>query len=142
GQPVCRRAAEPVSGASRLEGRARGRRGEAADRLKATDPGCSSGARRRHLRARRRRTAEVNAEKMSPIARESPAYWEASGSAINVGMRLAPVVYCLVALAGCMSSAPIGPTTPVDLQIKVAAGRTTEVPEAAIRLHFQGVMGD
>ena len=79
---------------------------------------------------------------MSLIARESPAYWEASGSAINVGMRLAPVVYCLVALAGCMSSAPIGPTTPVDLQIKVAAGRTTDVPEAAIRLHFQGVMGD
>src|SRR5262249_18176741 len=54
---------------------------------------------------------------------------------------LAPLVL-LLTLSACASDSPTAPTGPVNVQLTLAPGQTTDVPGAAIRLRFVGVMGD
>lgn len=57
-------------------------------------------------------------------------------------MRLFTALCCIAVLAGCGSNVPGGPTGPVDTQVTLGPGQTANVPDAAIRLHFQQVVND
>ena len=58
-------------------------------------------------------------------------------------MRLAALVVGLTAaLAACTSSMPTSPSTPLNLQLTLAAGETAAVQGTSTRLRFLSVSGD
>ena len=56
-------------------------------------------------------------------------------------MRLATVLICLLAVAGCDES-PTGPTVSLDARFTLAPGETASVSGRGVRLRFEGVTGD
>jgi len=59
--------------------------------------------------------------------------------------RLCPLAIALAGIlliAGCTSTSSTTPTGPVDARIVLAPGEMAEVPHAAMRIHFQGVLSD
>ena len=56
-------------------------------------------------------------------------------------MRLATVLFCLLAVTGCDES-PTGPTVSLDARFTLAPGETASVTGPGVRLRFEGVTGD
>ena len=56
-------------------------------------------------------------------------------------MRLATVVFCLLAATACDES-PTGPTVTVDTRFTLAPGETASVQGRGVKLRFEGVTGD
>ena len=56
-------------------------------------------------------------------------------------MRLATVLFCLLAVTGCDES-PTGPTVSLDARFTLAPGETASVTGRGVRLRFEGVTGD
>jgi hypothetical protein len=57
-------------------------------------------------------------------------------------MRFLAVLLCSASMAACSSDAPNAPTGPVNVQVVLAPGQTSEVSNTGLRLRFQGVSGD
>ena len=57
-------------------------------------------------------------------------------------MRFLAVLVCAATMAACTKDAPNSPTGPVNVQLVLAPGDTSEVSTTGLRLRFQGVSGD
>ena len=56
-------------------------------------------------------------------------------------MRFVAVLLCAVSFAAC-TNAPSAPAGPLNVQLILAPGQTSEVSNTGLRLRFQGVFGD
>jgi len=57
-------------------------------------------------------------------------------------MRLATLVFCLLAATACDESSPTGPTVSLDARFTLAPGETASVQGRGVTLRFEGVTGD
>ena len=64
------------------------------------------------------------------------------GSATLNRMRIATLIVCLAALAGCDEKTPTGPTVPLDQRVTLARGETGVLEGSTVRVQFVAVTSD
>ena len=57
-------------------------------------------------------------------------------------MRLATLVFCLLAATACDESSPTGPTVSLDARFTLSPGETASVQGRRVKLRFEEVTGD
>jgi len=57
-------------------------------------------------------------------------------------MRLAALVFCLLAATACDESSPTGPTVSLDARFTLAPGDTASIQGRGVKLRFESVTGD